>query len=270
MPSITTIIPTKDEALHIERCVESVRALGRVVVVDACSEDETAELAERAGAEVFVQPWLGHAAQKNWALDNVRITTDWVLLLDADERLLHNAADLVVRALEEPDVAGYYLPRRNIFLGRELKHAWWYPDFQLRLFRAGRARYEEREVHEHMVVDGPARELWADITHENLKGIGAFIERHNRYSELEAREIVAPSGAARRGSLRGSWADRRRWLKERVWLRLPGRPIVRFLWLYFVKRGFLDGRAGLLYCALIACYDVMIDAKVYEKRLEAP
>jgi glycosyltransferase involved in cell wall biosynthesis len=266
LTSITTIIPTRDEQLHIERCIESALPLGRVVVVDAESNDHTRELARGKGADVFVRPWLGFAAQKNWALSNVGVTTDWILLLDADEFLDERARERVLDAVTQPDVAGFYLARRNFFLGRELKHAWWYPDHQLRLFRTGAARYEDREVHEHMVVEGPVRVLEADILHENVKGLFAFIARHNTYSNLEAREILQPTQAAIAGSFLGDHAARRRALK-RVWLRLPAKPALRFVWLFFVRRGFLDGRAGFLYSALIASYDLMIEAKVVERRL---
>jgi glycosyltransferase involved in cell wall biosynthesis len=246
--------------------VRSALELGRVVVVDAFSEDRTVEIARGLGADVFQQAWLGHASQKNWALANTNIDTPWVLILDADEWLVEDTRQRIAATIGEGGASGYYLPRRNVFLGRELRHAWWYPDFQLRLFRAGSARYEDRLVHEHMIVDGRVEELWADLWHENRKSLHEFIERHNRYSTLEAAEIVDPSSVERQGSLRGNWADRRRALKLRVWLRIPGRPVIRFFWLYVVKRGFLDGRVGFLYCLLIAFYDLMIGAKVYELR----
>ena len=267
-PSITVIIPTRDEAVHIARCIDSARALGRVIVVDSGSRDRTRDIAAARGAEVVRHRWAGYAAQKNWALDELDITSDWVLFLDADEYLTLEAVAAIRRAVTTPKVAAFELPRRYIFLGRELKHAWWYPDYQVRLFRRGRARYEDRRVHEHMVVDGDVRELpQAAITHENLKGLSAFIERHNRYSDLEAAEILEPSADRKPGSFAGSWAQRRRAAKDRVWWRLPARPLVRFAWLYVVRRGFLDGRRGLLFCSLIAMYDLMIDAKLMERRL---
>jgi glycosyltransferase involved in cell wall biosynthesis len=266
--AVTIIIPTKDEALHIARCVDSVRALGRVIVVDCGSGDATARIAAAHGAEVVQHDWQGHAAQKNWALAELDITTDWVLFLDADEYLEPAAALAIEAALRSPRVDGYYLPRAYVFLGQRLKHAWWYPDYQLRLFRTGRGRFEDRRVHEHVIVEGSVAALdAAPIVHENLKGLSAFIERHNRYSDLEADELCWPSPAVKPGSFRGSWAERRRALKDRIWFRIPGRPLVRFVWMYFVKRGFLDGRRGLLFCSLIAMYDLMIDAKLYERRV---
>jgi len=267
---VTVIIPTRDEALHIARCVDSARALGRVIVVDCCSSDGTREIASAQGAETAEHAWEGHAAQKNWALVHLGITTEWVLFLDADEYLLEETVAAILQAVTREDLAGYYLARRYIFLGKELKHAWWYPDYQLRLFRHAGARCEDVQVHEHMIVDGPAEPLRAPIMHENLKGLSAFVDRHNRYSDLEAAEIASPAANRKRGSFTGSWAERRRALKDRVWFRIPLRPVARFCWLYFVRRGFLDGRRGLLFCYLIAMYDFLIDVKLMERKLAAP
>lgn len=266
-PGITVIIPTKDEAKHVARCVDSARALGRVVVVDCGSADGTQGIARAHGADVVEHAWEGHAAQKNWALDNLALNTEWVLFLDCDEYLPPATAAAIRRAAAAGKHDGYYLPRAYVFLGKELRHAWWYPDHQLRLFRAGRGRFEDRRVHEHAIVEGTTGIIDAPIMHENLKGLAAFIERHNRYSDLEAEELLRPSPRRKPGRLRGSWADRRRALKDRLWFRIPARPLVRFAWMYVVRRGFLDGRRGLLFCALIAMYDLMIDAKLMERRL---
>jgi len=264
-PGVTVIIPTRDEALHIERCIGSAAGLGPVFVVDCGSSDGTREIAAAAGARVVTHAWEGHAAQKNWALDALPIETEWVLFLDADEYLPAATAAEIRAAAQDATTSGCYLARRYIFLGRELRHAWWYPDYQLRLFRRGAGRWEERRVHEHAMVSGRSRELRGAIMHENLKGLSAFIERHNRYSSLEAEEIAEPGGARKPGAFGGAWAERRRALKDTVWWRTPLRPLVRFAWLYFGRRGFLDGRRGLLFCALIAMYDLMIDAKLMER-----
>lgn len=266
--AITVIIPTRDEALHVGRCIASARALGRVIVVDCGSTDATRRIAAEHGAEVVEHAWDGHAAQKNWALASLDLRTEWVLFLDADEYLTPETAAAIRDAVRtaDPGTAGFELPRSYVFFGQQLRYAWWYPDYQLRLFRRARGRFEERLVHEHVIVDGRVRQLDAAIVHENLKGLSAFIERHNRYSDLEAAELEQPAAVRKRGSLRG-WAGRRRALKDRVWFHIPARPLVRFFWLYVVRRGFLDGRRGLLFCQLIAMYDLMIDAKRYERRV---
>jgi glycosyltransferase involved in cell wall biosynthesis len=265
--AITVIIPTRDEALHIRCCVASARPLGRVIVVDSGSTDATRRIAAEHGAEVVEHAWEGPAAQKNWALASLDITTPWVLFLDADEYLTLETRDAVRAAAASGGAQGYELPRAYVFLGKRLRYAWWYPDYQLRLFRRGRGRFEDRLVHEHVIVDGPVAQIDAPIMHENLKGLSAFIERHNRYSDLEVAELTAPSRDRKPGSLRGSWAQRRRAMKDRIWFHVPARPLVRFLWLYVLRRGFLDGRRGLLFCQLIAMYDFMIDAKLTERKL---
>jgi glycosyltransferase involved in cell wall biosynthesis len=267
--AITVIIPTRDEALHVARCIDSARALGRIVVVDSGSTDATQRIAREHGADVIEHAWPGHAAQKNWALDNARIDTPWVLFLDCDEYLTPETVAQVQSAVASNAADGYYLARQYVFLGQTLRHAWWYPDHQLRLFRTGRGRFEQRQVHEHAIVRGRVGTIDVPIIHENLKGLSAFIERHNRYSDLEAAEIASPAAHRKRGSFLGAWADRRRAIKDRIWFRIPGRPIARFLWMYVVKRGFLDGRRGLLFCFLIAMYDFMIDVKLLERRLAA-
>jgi glycosyltransferase involved in cell wall biosynthesis len=264
-PSIVTIVPAKDEELHIVRCVESALPLGRVVVVDGGSADGTVELAREHGATVLERDWTGYASQKNWALDEVGSDAGWILFLDADEYLTGEGREAVRQTVASGRADGYQVGRRYFFLGRRLDHAYWYPDYQLRLFRAGRGRFEERRVHEHLIVDGRVVESSIDLMHENLKGISDYVGKLNRYADLEAREILWPGADRRRGSIFGGWAERRRALKG-LWLRVRGRAILRFLWLYVVKRGFLDGRAGLIFCGLIAVHDFLIEAKVAEHR----
>jgi hypothetical protein len=117
------------------------------------------------------------------------------------------------------------------------------------------------------LIEGRVEHLKSALMHGNLKGLAAFVDRHNQYSDLEAAELVNPSAGRASGSFVGSWEDRRRALKQTVWFRLPFRPLIRFVWLFVVKRGFLDGRRGLLFCSLIAMYDLLINAKVMEQRL---
>ncbi len=212
--------------------------------------------------------WDGYASQKNWALDKLAQDATWVLSLDADEWITPELRAEIRRAIGSGRYEGYYMPRWNIFLGRLLKHAWWYPDYQLRLFRPDRGRYEDRLVHEQVQLSGEVGFIESALMHENLKGIDAFLARHIRYAELEAREMLKAKreglGTQRRGSFFGSWPERRRALKLRVWYRLPARPAIRFLWMYLIKRGFLDGREGRVYCELIASQETLVNAKLLE------
>lgn len=266
---VTTIIPTLDERVHVVRSVESALPLGPVFVVDSGSTDGTGELAASAGASVVEHTWEGYAAQKNWALEHLPIETDWILMLDADEYLTDKLrAEIVAEVSRSTAAVGYLVPRWNIFMGRLLKHAWWYPDYQLRLFRHGQGRYEQRSVHEHVIVSGTVDVLSEPSYHENLKGIDAFLHRHERYAALEAEEILRHRDRDHRGRrggrLLGTKQERRRALKMSVWYRLPARPLLRFLWMFVLRRGFLDGREGLVYCELISAYEAMIDAKLLE------
>ena len=266
MRRISVVVCTLDEELHVARCLDSVSELGPAFIVDAGSSDATEAIAATAGATCVSHEWSGYSAQKNWALENLPITTDWVLMLDADEYVTPSGRKEIAAALESTTHAGFYLPRQNIFMGKVLKHAWWYPDYQLRLFRREAGRYEDRLVHEHLLLEGTNGFLAEPLLHENLKSTDAFLERHRKYAELEAREIEkwrrGDVRGQREGRLLGSWPERRRALKTGVWYRFPGRPYARFVWMYVLKRGFLDGRAGLKYSRLLATYERMIDRKL--------
>lgn len=271
--AVTVVITTKDEELHVGRCLNSALPLGRVVVVDAGSEDATVEIARAHGAEVIDHHWEGYSAQKNWALENLSIKTEWVLFLDADEYLTQRLRNEIEAATRSESIDGFYIARENIILGRRLRHAWWYPDYQMRLFRPTKGRYESRLVHEHAVIAGETEFLRSPLLHENLKGVAAWMERHIRYASLEALEIRKvlrgePSEGVK-PRIFGSRAERRRAAKVWIWYRMPFRPAVRFLWLYVLRRGFLDGRQGLVYCELIAAYEALIDANLLELELEA-
>lgn len=267
-PLLTIVITTKDEELHVGRCIDSVQGLGRIVVLDSGSVDATQEIAREHGAEVVAHAWVGYSAQKNWALDNLAAEAAWVLFLDADEYLTDALRSGIRSAIRTASVDGFYLARENIVLGRRLKHAWWYPDYQMRLFKPSRARYEDRLVHEHVLIDGETSFLQEPLVHENLKGVGEWMQRHVSYAALESCEIRRALSGGRSDGLQprffGTRAERRRAIKTRIWYRMPFRPAIRFLWLYVVKRGFLDGRQGRAYCELVAAYEALIDAYLLE------
>jgi glycosyltransferase involved in cell wall biosynthesis len=271
---IVCVIPAVDEEMHIGRCVRSVSELGPVYVIDGGSTDRTAVEARLAGATVVDHKWTGYSAQKNWALENVGTEHEWVFLLDADEYLPPKSAAEIRHVAAHGAANAYSIARQNIVLGRKLRYAWWYPDWQVRLMRRGTARFEDRLVHEHVIVAGATGYLSEPLIHENLKGVNAWMHRHIRYAALEAAEIRKARDGNTVGGVParflGTRAERRRALKTRVWYRLPMRPAIRFFWMYVLKRGMLDGRAGLLYCQLMAAYESLVDANVYEQDLEPP
>jgi glycosyltransferase involved in cell wall biosynthesis len=276
--------PVKNEERNIAACLESVAWADEIWLVDSHSTDQTCEIAERMGANIVQFDYAGgFPKKKNWALQNLPFKHDWVLLLDADERVMPDLATEIADVLERPNSAdGYYINRRLIFLGRWIKHCGWYPSWNLRLFKHRLGRFErphaedvenagDVEVHEHVLLEGRAEYLKHDLLHEDFKSIYHFIERHNRYSNWEARVYTnlagGDSGASSvRASLFGSPIERKRFIK-RLWARLPFRPLLRFVWMYAVKLGFLDGRAGLIFCTLMTMHEAVIAAKIYEQAL---
>jgi glycosyltransferase involved in cell wall biosynthesis len=269
---LSVLIPTLDEELNLPECLDSVCWADQVFVVDSFSQDRTVEIARAAGAEVVQHAFESYSRQKNWALDSLPFAHEWVLILDADERVPPALRSEIERVLAHPsDCAGYYLNRKFIFLESWIRHAGWYPSWNLRLFRHRLGRYDDREVHEHVVLDGPAGYLRNDLLHLDRRPLEAFIARHNRYSTLEARArfaVETRSEARARLPLKllGSPVERKRLLRERVWPSVPAKPLALFVYMYVLRRGFLDGRAGLALCAFHAFQEFMVGLKLDELR----
>jgi len=242
--SVTIIAWNEEERLRA--CLESVAWADEIVVVDAESTDKTAALAREFTDRVWVRPWPGFAAQKNFALEHV--TGDWVLSLDADERVTPELAARIRRVLSADGPAdGYSVPRRNIFWGVWVRHGGLYPDDQLRLFRRGIGRFVDDAVHESVRVDGRVDRLDEALLHQSYRDLEDFVRRSNRYSTLAAQD----------------------WLKRgrRVSLSaLIMKPLGRFLSMYIVQRGFLDGWRGLVLAVLYAEYVFLRMAKAWEAR----
>jgi glycosyltransferase involved in cell wall biosynthesis len=272
-----------NEAQNIGPCLDSVRWADEVVVIDSHSTDGTVEIAREWGARVHQFTYKGGwPKKKNWALEEVPLAHEWVFLLDADERVTPELAREMADRIRDPQGCdGFYVNRRLLFLGRWIRHAGWYPSWNMRLFRRPMGRFErpraddipntgDVEVHEHVVLHGPSAYLRNDLIHHDLKSVSHFVERHNRYSTWEA-VVYASLRAGERNdgigaSLFGTPLQRKRWIKT-LWVRLPGRPLLRFLWMYGVKRGFLDGRPGLIFCLLMSFHEAVISAKLYEREL---
>jgi glycosyltransferase involved in cell wall biosynthesis len=266
------VLITKDEEKNLAHALASVAWADRVFVVDSGSKDATVTIAHSRGATVVHQAWLGYARQKNWALDTLPLTADWVFILDADEVILPELRDELLAIAARPPgqtaESGFYINRYFIFLGRRIRHCGYYPSWNLRFFRRGRARYEERDVHEHMVVDGPVGYLKGHMEHNDRRGLEVYMAKHNHYSTLEAREIVKRmTGGASTGfdaRLFGNALQRRRWIKHNVYPRLPAKWLFRFAYMYVLKLGFLDGIAGLRFCLFISAYELLIALKIQE------
>jgi glycosyltransferase involved in cell wall biosynthesis len=270
-PPVSVLVPTLDEELNLPDCLDSVSWADEVFVVDSYSRDRTVQIARERGAHVVQHPFESYSRQKNWALDTLPFRNPWVLIVDADERVTPELKCEMQTVLPNADCAGYYLNRRVIFLGRWIRHAGWYPNWNLRLFRHQLGRYDGREVHEHVVLNGPAGYLRNDLLHLDRRGLEAFVARHNRYSTLEAAarfkaESDAPDRARLPVSLLASPVQRKRFLRERVWPRVPAKPLVLFVYMYLLRRGFLDGRAGLALCVFHAFQEFMVGLKLAELR----
>ena len=226
MPRLSAIIITKNEARNIEACLDSVAFCDERIVVDGGSDDGTAALAEAKGARVeIVTQWRGFGPQKNHALSLA--SGDWVLSLDADERVSEKLAGEIKRAVTEGGADGYEMPRLSTFCGKPMHHSGWYPDYVLRLFRRGRARFSDDLVHERVICDGAVRRLCEPLTHHPVERLEDSLSRMDRYSTARAEMIV---NSGRRvsfftGIVRGWWT---------------------FMQTYFIRLGFLDGREGFL------------------------
>lgn len=264
---VSVLILTLNEEENLAQCIESCRWSDDIVVFDSYSTDRTQDIARAAGVTFLQRRFDNYAAQRNAALNDVRYKHEWVLMVDADER---TPPDLVVEiaaavAAADPDTALYRMRRKDYFLGRWLRRSSGYPSWFGRLVRRGRVRVE-REVNEQYVADGHIRHLDGHLLHYPFnKGIAYWYERHNRYSTMEAREKIS----ARRAGL--SWAalvsrdpTLRRGAMKQIVYRLPFRPAVWFLYLYVIRLGFLDGRAGFAYSCMRASYEMIIDLKVVE------
>ncbi len=229
--SLSVAIITLNEAANLPRTLKSVRWAGEIVVVDSGSTDATLRIARNSGARVFEEPWKGFAAQKNSAIAHA--TGDWVLSLDADEEVSPELArEIQALVTGEPQIAAYRIPRLNHFLGRALRHGGYWPDPKLRLFRRGAASFEDRPVHETMKAAGAVGELKNPLLHHCYPTFEDYIEHMNRYSTIAAQALI-DSGRAGRSPL---------WLVWNAFLN----PAATFVYNYFFRLGFLDGREGLL------------------------
>lgn len=271
--AFSVLVLTLNEEANLPACLESVCGLDDVVVVDSGSTDRTREIAEAAGARVLVNPFESFAQQQNWALDNAEFRHRWVFYLDADERLtpqLRDEMSLVARDEAETRVA-FYAGRRNFFRGRWLRFAMPAGNI-LRFFRTRGVRFEQRGHGPVPTINGEHGYLNHRFDHHNFsKGVVEWLERHARYARQEAGETIRAIGDRPLRLQNFFAADRqtRRAELKNLALRLPGRPLVKFCYLYVLRLGVLDGRAGFTYCVLQAIYEYMTVQHLKEIRRTA-
>ena len=270
---ISVLIPAKNEAANLAACLASVAWCDDIVVVDSGSTDGTPAIARAAGARVVDFKWDGKfPKKKNWALANIPWKNDWVFIIDADERVTPVLEAAMRAALGQSQHQGFYVNRRFWFLDGWLNHCGYFPSWNLRFFRHALGRYEQpaggagagsgdNEVHEHVELRGTAGYLAGEMEHYAFPDIATWVEKHNRYSNWEARlQIEAASHDA--AGLDPALARKRR-LRRLAWA-LPGRPALRFLYHYVWRAGFLDGYRGFVFCRLMGWYEFLCATKARE------
>jgi glycosyltransferase involved in cell wall biosynthesis len=240
---LSVVLITRNAAAQLADCLASVAFADEVVVVDSGSSDGTAEVAQRLGARVVQKEWLGFGRQKQFAVDQA--AHDWVLCLDADERVSPELAASLVRALNSPSSGVYRMARRNRFLGRWLRHGEGYPDWSPRLFDRRQARWSDDAVHEKVLYAITPGTLGGDLLHESAEDLGRYLEKQNRYSTLAAQELHR---AGRRAGV----------------AQLALSPLVRFVKFYFLRLGCLDGLPGLVHISIGCMNSFLKYAKLIE------
>jgi glycosyltransferase involved in cell wall biosynthesis len=266
---ISILILTLNEEANLPDCLETVKWSDDVVVFDSYSTDRTVEIAKSVGARVVQRKFDNWAAHQNWANESIPFKHEWVFYLDADERMteeLKNEIQVITKSPGEKRVA-FYCGRRNYFMGRWIKHAY-PPSLLMRFFRPQKVRFE-RLVNPTPVIDGPHGYLREMFMHYNFsKGLSEWFDKHNKYSQFEAVEglkVLQRQDSPYIGLLSGDPAVRRKALKS-LSFALPCRPLLRFVYLYVLSFGFMDGIPGYHYCRLIAIYEYMIVIKMRELR----
>jgi glycosyltransferase involved in cell wall biosynthesis len=242
---LSVVLITRNAVAQLGPCLDSVRFADDVVVVDSGSTDETRALAANHGARVIEHAWTGFGRQKQFAVDAAR--HDWVLCLDADERVSPRLAESITQTIAAPRHQVYQMARCNRFMGRWLRHGEGYPDWNTRLFHRHHAQWSNDEVHEHVISTATVGRLDGDLLHESAESLERYLEKQNRYTSLQADALV-------RDGVKVSAAH------------MVFSPLVRFVKFYVVRLGFLDGVPGLVHIAIGCANSFIKYAKVFERR----
>jgi glycosyltransferase involved in cell wall biosynthesis len=272
--NISVIILTYNEELNISQALKNITGWAKeIIVLDSGSTDNTVKIAESFGAKVFHRQFDNYANQRNYALKELPISTEWILFLDADEYLSEELKKEISDTLAQTDCDGFYLKRRFYFWNKWIKHGGYYPIWILRLFKKDKGHIE-REINEHFVVDGKVGYLKNDFIDNNKKDLTEWIAKHNKYATYEAEELLKYKQRKQAGkkdefaNLSGSQAQKKRWIREYIWNPLMPpliRPFIYFFYRYIIRLGFLDGKAGFVYHILQGLwYPFLIDVKYLE------
>ncbi len=273
---LSVIILTYNEAANLPTCLASLQSLNaEILIIDSGSSDNTIEIAKQAGCQVFSHPFENHAKQLNWGLENLPISTPWIMRLDADERLTPELVQELKKILPQTpeQITGYQVKRRVFFMGRWIRHGGYYPTWLLRVWRTGLGTCEQRWMDEHIILSqGETADLKYDIIDENQKGLTFWTDKHNRYADREVKDLLGMMVDEQDNVLntnQSSQASQRRWVKKNFYGRSPlfFRAFLYFLMRYIIGLGFLDGTQGLIFHFLQGFwYRFLVDAKLYEIR----
>ena len=270
---VSVMIFTLNEAIHLPSCLAALAWCDDVIVVDSFSTDTTETITREAGARFFQHAFTGFGDQRNWALANCSPCHEWILILDADERVTPELVDeMATRLASAPaDVAAFRIKRRFYFWGQWLKYSSLYPTWVVRLIHRDRVHYINRGHAETQVVNGNTLAMTNDLIDENMKGIDEWFERQNRYSSKDAEYELQTSGKpiAWGALVTGDNLGRRATLKQ-IAARMPLRPLVYFLYSYVFRLGFLDGMNGFHFCVMKALYQRMVLIKKYDMSKRVP
>lgn len=266
---VSVIILTKNEEINIKKCLESVAWCDDVHLYDSYSADKTVEIAQEMGAVVTQRKFDNWSSHQNWGLQNLKFKYDWVLYIDADERVTDGLKDAVESAVKNPGKnIAFRVERRDFFQGTWIKHVQ-ASAYYMRLFRPEKMRYE-RLVNPVSIPDGPVGELNGHLIHYPFsKGLAEWFEKHNSYSSFEADQILEDRKNKKPFSLFKVFFckdfNERRYHQKELYYRLPFRFLIMFILMYFVRRGFLDGKAGFRYALMRGMYELMIELKTKVK-----
>jgi glycosyltransferase involved in cell wall biosynthesis len=275
MQDISVIILTFNEEKHIARCIKSLSTFtDKIFIVDSGSTDKTVEIAKRLGAEVAVNQWVNYATQFNFGIENTPFKTKWLMRMDSDEYVLPELSDEINQKLASTpeEISGMYIKRRVIFFEKWIKHGAFYPMWLMRIWRNGHGICEESWMDEHIkLFQGNVIHLEKDLVDHNLNNITWWTQKHNLYSIREVIDILNikynfRNFVAVEPKLFGTQEERKRYLKVKyASVPLFTRPIFYFIYRYFIRLGFIDGKQGLMWHFLQGFwYRFLIDVKIYE------
>jgi glycosyltransferase involved in cell wall biosynthesis len=274
---VAVVILTFNEEANISQALDSiVDWADELFILDSFSTDRTVEIARQYDCIVAQNRFENYAKQRNYALEHLQINSEWMLFLDADEWLPSALKEEITELVSlSPEENGFYLSWRLIWMGRWIKRGY-YPTWILRLVRNGKAYCEDRSINEHLIVEGKTGKLRNDFMHEDKKGVGAWIVKHNNYASREAYELFnsrSDDGYQEiDAKLLGTQAQRKRWLRYKIWNNLPPliRPFFYFFYRYIITGGFLEGRQAFIYHFLQALwFPMLIDIKYLEMKMSA-